>query len=236
MFLPQGKNMGVYQILNTVNSKKYIGSTCDLRRRKRQHVYRLRHNKHYNLELQKDFDEYGENVFAFLVLELVDDRKLLKDKEQEHLDSIKPEYNVSTKAKSSDAHLVLNKHSQKKRSKTVKQLWVDGHYDHLKGAERVFKAGHAPNLGREFSKEWRENISKSMMGEKNPNYGKPKSKKFMEALSKTYSGAISPEGKVYTPIINMNKFCKEHNLDNGSMTRLMQGKQKSSKGWVKFEG
>ena len=67
MFFPIGKNMGVYQIFNTINSKKYVGSTCDLRRRKRQHVHKLRKGDHGNPRVQSDFDEFGANVFAFLV-------------------------------------------------------------------------------------------------------------------------------------------------------------------------
>ena len=230
-------NSGIYQILNTETNERYVGSTKNTTSRKASHLYDLRHNKNKHPKLQKAYDKYGEESFVFLVLEYVQtNKKRLLEREQFWIDFLNPEYNENKIVGSVIPRSARTKEAKGKISKTVKQLWEDGYYDHLKGAERVFKAGHAPNLGRDFSKEWRENISKSMRGEDNHNYGKPRPQSFIDKMAKTHSGAISPDGEIFAPIVNMNKFCKEHNLDSGSMTRLMQGKQKSSKGWVKFEG
>ena len=47
------KTSGIYVIINTINNKKYIGSSKNIEQRKRSHFHRLRHNKHENDYLQK---------------------------------------------------------------------------------------------------------------------------------------------------------------------------------------
>jgi len=53
-------------------------------------------------------------------------------------------------------------------------------------------------------------------------------------MQKSYPGAVSPDGVVYAPITGLNTFCKEHNLDCGSMSRVMSGKYKHHKGWTRY--
>lgn len=60
---------GVYAIVNTLNNKKYIGSTYSLRKRFRQHFNDLQKQKHPNIILQRAFDKYGHKHFGFIVLE-----------------------------------------------------------------------------------------------------------------------------------------------------------------------
>jgi len=57
---------------------------------------------------------------------------------------------------------------------------------------------------------------------------------FVAKVAKTYHGVVSPDGIIYSPVTNMSAFCREHRLDNGQMTRLMQGKVVKYKGWIKF--
>lgn len=60
---------GVYQILNLVNKKRYIGSaSVSIKKRWYQHLYALKRGTHYNPHLQRAWDKYGESNFAFSVL------------------------------------------------------------------------------------------------------------------------------------------------------------------------
>lgn len=45
---------------------------------------------------------------------------------------------------------------------------------------------------------------------------------------------LSPDGVVYTPV-NMAEFCREHGLDAGGFSRVLNGKQKSTKGWTLYD-
>jgi predicted GIY-YIG superfamily endonuclease len=60
---------GIYAIVNTLNNKKYIGSSENLRKRYRQHFNNLNKNKHVNTHLQRAYNKYGASVFEFWILE-----------------------------------------------------------------------------------------------------------------------------------------------------------------------
>lgn len=65
------KISGIYSVTNTINHKRYIGQSRDINRRWFDLKKLLRHNKHYNLEFQKEWNEYGESNYIFEILRLV---------------------------------------------------------------------------------------------------------------------------------------------------------------------
>lgn len=84
---------GVYLITNTVNNKKYIGSSINLYYRFHGHKSSLLLNKHRNIHLQRSFNINGINSFKIEVLEFCDVNKLV-EKEQFYIDKMNPEYNI----------------------------------------------------------------------------------------------------------------------------------------------
>lgn len=60
---------GIYKIINVVNNKFYVGSAVDFTRRKRIHWWNLRRGKHANKHLQAAWNKYGEQAFAFVIVE-----------------------------------------------------------------------------------------------------------------------------------------------------------------------
>ena len=79
--------IGVYQILNLVNGKFYIGSSVNIQRRFSTHRTLLRLGEHPNKYLQNAWNKYGENSFRFIILEEVKDLSLLRDRETYYLQS-----------------------------------------------------------------------------------------------------------------------------------------------------
>lgn len=64
------KVSGIYTITNKVTGKLYIGESLDIYRRWHdEHIPQLRKDRHYNKELQNDFNKYGEENFSFDILE-----------------------------------------------------------------------------------------------------------------------------------------------------------------------
>ena len=59
---------GVYIILCITNNKRYYGESKNVSARISQHRSRLRRNIHEILELQSDWNQYGENSFEFSAL------------------------------------------------------------------------------------------------------------------------------------------------------------------------
>lgn len=88
---------GVYRIINLMNNKCYIGSGVNLKRRKHEHFYHLKHNKHCNNILQNSVNKYGLNNFKFEVLVTCPKEYLLK-MEQWFIDNLKPEFNIRKNA------------------------------------------------------------------------------------------------------------------------------------------
>lgn len=70
----------IYKISNSVNSKVYIGSTKDYEGRKKQHLYLLERGKHHSTYLQNFYSKY-DCEFTFSIVEIVEDEKLLWERE-----------------------------------------------------------------------------------------------------------------------------------------------------------
>ena len=91
----------IYRITNAANGKYYIGSTDCFDRRKAQHVYALRSNKHKNPILQAAWNKYGESAFVFDIIEEVpesEDQLVFEDRWLRAHVGQKDCYNVNTLA------------------------------------------------------------------------------------------------------------------------------------------
>lgn len=69
---------GIYAILNTCNNKTYIGQSKSVKQRIARHKSELKHNKHRNIYLQREYNKYGEECFVFKVLEFCEEYNLSK--------------------------------------------------------------------------------------------------------------------------------------------------------------
>jgi group I intron endonuclease len=82
------KKSGVYRIENNATGRVYVGSAIDLSGRKRDHWKALRGGYHRNSFLQRAWDKYGEASFSFDVIEYVDEKERLIEREQFFLDQL----------------------------------------------------------------------------------------------------------------------------------------------------
>lgn len=65
---------GVYRITNIINGKSYFGKTMmNFGKRWDHHRSMLRCGRHGNANLQKEWDEYGEDNFEFEIVKICDD-------------------------------------------------------------------------------------------------------------------------------------------------------------------
>ncbi len=67
------KNLGVYQIRNLKNNKRYIGSAAGrgFTNRWNTHKRQLKENKHHSIHLQRAWNKYGAENFVFEVIEVM---------------------------------------------------------------------------------------------------------------------------------------------------------------------
>lgn len=92
------KTYVVYSITNQVTSKRYIGITYDASRRKIHHFGKLRRGNHHSIKLQNAFNKYGEDSFAWELLEINVPQSKIKGQEIKWIamfDSYKKGYNMT---------------------------------------------------------------------------------------------------------------------------------------------
>lgn len=79
---------GIYKIINKVNGKYYVGRSCNITKRWREHKNKLRNNKHCNQHLQSAWNLYGEHSFEFVLVEELNNNKQTLIKAEEKYISI----------------------------------------------------------------------------------------------------------------------------------------------------
>jgi len=67
----------IYQILNLINEKFYIGHSIDYDVRWWEHERKLKVSSHDNLYLQRAWNKHGKHAFEFIIIELVEPSQML---------------------------------------------------------------------------------------------------------------------------------------------------------------
>ena len=156
---------GVYQILNAINRKRYVGSTVCLGARWKEHKNKLLANSHYNIHLQRSWNKFGFRAFKFMLLEACEPEDLVS-REQFWIDGLmvavgNDGYNINPIAGScrgctrvfSDSHRAnLSKASRGKKKGPLSE-------EHRRKISVAFK-------GRAFSDSHRANLSAAQLGRK----------------------------------------------------------------------
>lgn len=91
---------GIYEIVNTVNGKRYIGSAKNFTQRFHTHRSDLRRGRHANAKLANAWNKYGETAFEFRPLFTCAVADLIFY-EQRAIEGLSPEYNICMTAGSS---------------------------------------------------------------------------------------------------------------------------------------
>ena len=86
---------GIYSITNTLTGTAYFGQSRDIGDRWYKHKQLLRRGKHVNERLQRAWNKYGETLFEFKILELVEDVSInLTPLEENYYNSTTNRYNL----------------------------------------------------------------------------------------------------------------------------------------------
>lgn len=91
---PKETIMGVYKIENTENHKVYIGSSKNIYDRWKQHLRKLKKNKHHSFKLQSEYNMANDKtIFDFEIVVVVKEYKLLKPIEELCINKFNSYYN-----------------------------------------------------------------------------------------------------------------------------------------------
>ena len=210
---------GVYEIVNIVNGKRYIGSTSNFKRRWTLHCYDLKRGSHHGAVLQRAWNKYGATSFKFNILLIcAKDRDILQMYEQQCFDAFKPEYNSAPIAGSS---LGI-----KRSAKTKAKLSVSS-----TGNKNA--VGSKSRRGQKNTPEHCAAISAGKMG-RSVNIGHPCSSETRAKISKGNRGKVrSPEMRAVTSLRQKGKpkppRTPEHIANNAASTQAYYARKRLAK-------
>lgn len=192
MFLNIGQEdkdkTGVYCIKSTVDDRLYIGSTVrSFSLRHKEHLFDLRRGKHGNVILQNFVGRYGIRKLQFEILEVVEDKEKILEREQYWIDrywDTELLFNVAKEAESAMRGRKLSEEVKKKISLTLRgrkaseetkdkmSIAHKGNKSHTgmhlseetKAKLRVARKGRKPALGHKHSEESKMQMSSKMKG------------------------------------------------------------------------
>lgn len=151
---------GVYQITNTVNGNRYIGSSVNIWVRWKCHTSNLRKNTHHNKHMQFAWNKYGENSFILTPL-LLCERQELARYEQICLNVMKPEYNATIDV---TAPMLCVRFSQEHKDKIAKANAGKQFRLGMKNTEEQNRKISESHTGKKLSEEHCKNIGLSKRG------------------------------------------------------------------------
>lgn len=240
----------IYFHKNIDNGKMYIGQTIrTMERRWKDHVVLSKKPKypfHFAIRM------YGPESFTHGIIcecDNQEDADLMEEYCKDVFWASVDEWGYTCKAGS--GHGIYSEESKKKMS--------ESHKGRLLSEEQKRKIG-ASNIGKVMSEEAKKKISQAHKGKKQSEehrrnnslskkgkivseqerirlaamcigrtHTEETKRKIAEGHAKTWF-FISPTGEKVT-IVNMNKFCRENDLDHSGMIMVYQGKRNHHKGW-----
>jgi group I intron endonuclease len=167
------KSSCIYRITNVINNKIYIGSTINASKRWIEHKRDLNKQNHHNALLQNAWNKYGEENFVFEIIEEVLDKSKLLEREQYHLDTLNPVYNIcKTTNKGFNRNGLINSIEHREK---LKLAWIErrkrkekrrAHKKRTKKSEETKQKIRNALLGRFHSEETKEKIRQKAIGRK----------------------------------------------------------------------
>ena len=175
---------GIYQIENTINGKRYIGSAVNIKGRFAMHKSTLRNGTHANRYLQRAWDKYGEEAFKFVIL-FCCSRESLIFHEQRAIDANNDLYNICPTA-GNFLGCVHTEETKKKISESKKGS-VPWNLNIPRTDEEKKKMSES-HKGQVLSEEHKLHIAEAMKGENNHFYGKSHSGETKRKISEAKKG------------------------------------------------
>lgn len=224
---------GIYKITCTTNSKFYIGSSNDIKRRWTEHKCNLRKNRHCNPKLQNCWNKYGEASFQFDIIEHVDINSL-HIKEQDWLDNTKAYkqgigLNISNKV---DNTIYM----AEKNSKSYIVTFPDGKEETITNLSKFCRkynlnSGAMSQVALGNSNQHQNYLCRSI-DTSSKDWQASKKRNFKSGGGWKGQWTITTPDNQTLTVDSLTSFCKEHKLSQGNMTQVANGKRKQHKGYT----
>jgi len=248
--------MIVYKITNIVNNKCYIGKTTRDDKRLKEHLSRLKNNKHYNEYLQRSFNQHHEENFIFEIIDTAIMEEELNDKEIYWIDkynSANPLYGYNlTYGGDGCKHneITCAKLSEINKGKTYSEEYKQKMSVVLKG--RIFTPEWKQKISdakKNVSQETREKLSKANTGKKHTEESKQKMSRARMGVSSPRKGTVGLvkawnkgkckkieqydlQGNYIKCFDKMEDVIAETTFPRSSVTQCCNGRAKTANGFI----
>jgi group I intron endonuclease len=224
---------GVYLIRFASSAWVYIGSTAKgFRRRRSEHIHRLRAGTHANRHLQHAYNLYGMAEFDFTILEVVTDPTQIVYREQHWIDAYREThqlYNILPEAGTTKGRKSAPRSDETKTKIRAKLLGRKATEEH----KQKQRDGWTPEVRATFSERVRGKKMSDQMREKTAERMKGNTIN-RDRVKKIYN-FVSPDGGIYRDITNLRLFCEEHGLRVVNMRSVANGWAPRHLGWTRLE-
>lgn len=174
----------IYKIINVANDHFYVGSALNPRRRRWEHWDALKKGTHHCAALQDAWNVFGADAFEFVVVEEVDDARVLLVEDMYLVQNSGSAHCYNT-ALSTQQPPSVNPATREKIRRSMLQLYAD-------------KEKH-PRYGKTHSEESKAKISASKLANPSrPWLGKKRSMETRQKISDAQRG-VRKGPRVYTP-------------------------------------
>jgi group I intron endonuclease len=172
---------GIYKIQSLVHPDRiYVGSAVDIKRRWVNHLLKLKNNKSENSKIQNHYNKYGKGDLQFSIIESFDfiSKEHLLSREQHYIDTLKPFFNI---------------------------VKIAGSNLGFKHSKETIEKNRKSHLGTHPTKEAKENMSKSKIGNINGsgnkgNHPTEEIKELLRQLNLGNTHGTGNKGKKHTEI------------------------------------
>ena len=148
---------GIYKL--TINNKFYIGSAKNIGIRLSKHLLDLERNLHHSIYLQRAWNKY-QNI-NIEIIEICDN---IIEREQYYIDTLQPHFNLCKNATNCNGIKRSENHKNKisEHHKNNKEYWDNIYANRIiKHSDETKEKIRIASIGRQFSKETRNKISKA---------------------------------------------------------------------------
>lgn len=207
-------NTGIYEIVNLLNGNSYIGSSGDIRKRWKTHLWHLSKGTHHSPYLQASWAKHGPEHFGFRVL-LVCAKADLVSYEQIAIDKLRPVFNVAPRAN-----------------------MPNGVPMSLAGRRRLSERmrGNQNTLGLKHTPESRERISRAKMGNMATRGHKLSPEHIAKIVAAHKGSKRSPEARAHISAAMKGKKQKPRSVEwRARLSAALRGKPKSPESVAKMK-
>lgn len=225
------KKPGVYYFFNNITNDIYVGATLNLKRRYSEHVSSKKRN--YKRAIYSAFEEFGIKNFSFIIIELVDDISLLKEKETEWIFILDGKYNVKKKS-SGNVGVKMSDSTINILKKKSKESWENKSFEEK---QKIIKNNlTGPKKGYVMPEYQKQRLRELQIGKKWTESQRAKvcaSQKISMLGNKNGNKVISSvkDGLIFKTYNSVNEAGKEFGVHPSSITGALKGKTKQSCGY-----